>query len=40
MLEHVTLIFGLVAGDEAVPRRPLEDICADAVETFLARYRA
>ena len=38
MLEHVTLTFGLVAGDEAVPRRPIEDICADAVETFLARY--
>jgi AcrR family transcriptional regulator len=38
MLEHVTLTFGLVAGDDALPRRPIEDICADAVETFLARY--
>lgn len=38
MLEHFTLVFGLVAGDEAAPRRPLEDICDDAVETFLARY--
>ena len=40
MIEHVTLVFGLVAGDEAVPARPLDDICADAVETFLARYGA
>jgi AcrR family transcriptional regulator len=40
MIEHATLVFGLVAGDEAVPRRPLDDICADAVDTFLARYRA
>lgn len=40
MLEHGTLVFGLVAGDDAIPRRPLEDICADAVETFLARYGA
>ncbi|WGM40268.1 TetR/AcrR family transcriptional regulator [Caulobacter sp. NIBR1757] len=38
MLEHVTLVFGLVAGDDAVPRRPLEGSCTDAVETFLARY--
>jgi AcrR family transcriptional regulator len=40
MIEHATLVFGLVAGDEALPRRPLDDICADAVETFLARYGA
>ena len=38
MLEHTTLVYGLVAGDDARPRRPLEDSCADAVETFLARY--
>ena len=38
MLEHVTLVFGLVAGDDVVPKRPIEDTCADAVETFLARY--
>lgn len=40
MLEHVTLTFGLVAGDDAIPRRPIEESCADAVETFLARYGA
>lgn len=40
MLEHVTLTFGLVAGDDAAPRRPVDDFCADAVETFLARYGA
>lgn len=38
MLDHATLVLGLSAGDEAQPIRPLEDICADAVETFLARY--
>lgn len=38
MLEHATLVLGLTAGDEAQPARPLTEICADAVETFLARY--
>ncbi|MDO9337742.1 MAG: TetR/AcrR family transcriptional regulator [Caulobacter sp.] len=38
MLEHATLVFGLVAGDDVLPRRPIDDICADAVDTFLARY--
>jgi AcrR family transcriptional regulator len=38
MLEHATLVYGLVVGDEALPRRPIRDICDDAVETFLARY--
>ncbi len=38
MLDHPTLVLGLAAGDEAEPARPLKDICADAVETFLARY--
>ena len=38
MLDHATLVLGLTAGDEAPPPRPLTDICADAVETFLARY--
>lgn len=38
MLDHSTLVLGLSAGDEAQPTRPLEDIGADAVETFLARY--
>jgi AcrR family transcriptional regulator len=40
MLDHPTLVLGLSAGDEAAPTRPLPKICADAVETFLARYGA
>jgi AcrR family transcriptional regulator len=40
MLDDATLVLGLTAGDEAQPTRPLADICADAVETFLARYGA
>jgi AcrR family transcriptional regulator len=38
MIDHVTLVLGLSAGDDAQPRRPLDDIADDAVETFLARY--
>ena len=38
MLDHATLVLGLAAGDHVQPGRPLEDICRDAVETFLARY--
>lgn len=38
MIEHSTLILGLVGGDESMPARPLEAIVAEAVETFLARY--
>ncbi|MBI5941089.1 MAG: TetR/AcrR family transcriptional regulator [Caulobacterales bacterium] len=38
MIEHATLILGLVGGDESMPVRPLEAIVAEAVETFLARY--
>lgn len=40
MLDHVTLVLGLSAGDEVQPRRPIEAIAEDAVETFLARYGA
>lgn len=40
MLEHPTLTMGLMAGDETVPQRPVEAICQEAVETFLARYAA
>ncbi len=40
MLDHPTLVLGLCAGDEAQAERPLADLCADAVETFLARYGA
>lgn len=38
MLDHATLTLGLAAGDEVRPARPLRDIAAEAVETFLARY--
>lgn len=38
MLDHATLVLGVMAGDEAVSRRPIEAIADDAVETFLARY--
>jgi AcrR family transcriptional regulator len=38
LLDHATLVLGLTAGDETQPVRPLASICADAVETFLARY--
>lgn len=37
MIEHVTLVHGLMSGDSAAPRH-LAEICDDAVETFLARY--
>jgi AcrR family transcriptional regulator len=38
MIEHATLLYGLVKGDGAKARRPLDDICEDAVMTFMARY--
>lgn len=38
MIDHATLVLGLAAGDDVQPGRPLEDLCQDAVETFLARY--
>jgi len=38
MIEHSTLIYGLVRGDEVQPERSLGAICEDAVTTFLARY--
>lgn len=40
MIEHTTLLFGLIEGDDALPSRTAEEIAADAVETFLARYGA
>jgi AcrR family transcriptional regulator len=40
MIEHATLLFGLVEGDEARSSRGHEEIAADAVTTFLARYGA
>lgn len=38
MIEHSTLLLGLVAGDEVQPLRTAEQIADDAVTTFLARY--
>ena len=38
MIEHSTLLYGLVNGDGAKARRPLDNICEDAVTTFMARY--
>jgi AcrR family transcriptional regulator len=38
MIDHATLVLGLAAGDNVQAGRPLEDLCQDAVETFLARY--
>ncbi|MDR7230991.1 AcrR family transcriptional regulator [Caulobacter sp. BE264] len=40
MLDHVTLVLGLSAGDDVQSRRPVRAIANDAVETFLARYGA
>lgn len=40
MLDHPTLLLGLAAGDDLLPNRPLAEIVADAVETFMARYAA
>jgi AcrR family transcriptional regulator len=39
MVEHATLLFGLVNGDAAKAHRSLDAICEDAVTTFLARYQ-
>lgn len=38
LLDHVTLVLGLMAGDDTLSRRPVKAIAEDAVETFLARY--
>jgi AcrR family transcriptional regulator len=38
MIEHPVFLVPLVTGDETVARRPLDQICDEAVETFLARY--
>lgn len=40
MIEHATLLLGLIEGDEVQPSRSPAEIAADAVETFLARYAA
>jgi len=38
MIEHSTLMLGLVAGDDIRPARSLDAIVEDCVATFLARY--
>jgi len=38
MIEHPTFLIPLVTGDEHKAERPIEDICDEAVRTFLARY--
>lgn len=38
MLDHVTLVLGLSAGDDILSRRSVKALAEDAVETFLARY--
>ena len=38
MVEHPIFFMPLVTGDEVMPERGIEQIVADAVETFLARY--
>jgi len=40
MIEHATLLLGLIEGDDVQPSRSPAEIAADAVETFLARYGA
>ena len=40
MIEHPVFFMPLVTGDEVLPVRDPDQIAADAVETFLARYRA
>lgn len=38
MIEHATLLYGLVRGDNAQPNRSHAEICRDAVQTIWARY--
>lgn len=40
MIEHPVFFMPLVTGDEVMPVRAADDIAADAVETFMARYGA
>jgi hypothetical protein len=39
MIEHPIFMVPLVTGDEVTAARTPEEICDDAIETFLARYR-
>lgn len=38
MIEHSTLLYGLVRGDEVAIARPTDALAEEAVKTFLARY--
>jgi len=38
MIEHPCFVVPMVTGDETRAERPIEQICDEAVETFLARY--
>jgi len=38
MIEHPVFFMPLVTGDEVMPVRAVDQIAADAVETFMARY--
>jgi AcrR family transcriptional regulator len=38
MIEHPTFVVPMVVGDETLTERPVEEICDEAVDTFLARY--
>jgi AcrR family transcriptional regulator len=38
MIEHPTFVVPMLTGDEVKAERPLEAICDEAVETFLARF--
>lgn len=38
LLDQATLLLGLTAGDDVLPRRSVETLAEEAVETFLARY--
>lgn len=38
LLDHATLVLGLMTGDDVLTRRPVKALAEDAVETFLARY--
>jgi AcrR family transcriptional regulator len=40
MIEHAVLMRGLVLGDEIPTLRPVKDIARDAIDTWLARWRA
>lgn len=40
LIEHPTLVYGLIHGDDAQCERPTDVLAQEAVETFLARYGA